>query len=134
MKPDLYGILRSNRREVYKADTDGEQMLALIEGSEVKSQAEGKALMAKHDGICNWARSVIGVTLKHVPRTMVSFRDSAWRRCIKQYMKTAYGRAFYNYTLRKAIINAKLDIIRASEFEQFHDFKTVIFGENCPIV
>lgn len=90
-------------------------MLALIEGLEVKSTGERKALMAKHDDFRNWARSVIRVTLKHVPYTIVMLGGSAWRCCNKQFVKTAYGRVFYNYTLGETIINAKLDIVSESD-------------------
>ncbi|KAJ9301415.1 hypothetical protein DTO271G3_1550 [Paecilomyces variotii] len=95
--------------QIEKPNTDGEHMLALIRAFEQKEQAQRKELLKNTEEFRKWARPVIGVSLKYVARAQAPLRKESWMRRILSYVRTPYGRAYYNYTLGELIVNSKLD-------------------------
>ncbi|KAJ9220825.1 hypothetical protein DTO169C6_6770 [Paecilomyces variotii] len=129
MSSEVLTALRSNCKDVARINTDREHMLSLIKEWEKKPIDRRKELLKNYKEFKNWARPIIGVSLNYAARAIAPLRNNIWLQRLREYLRTAYGRSHWNYTLGEMIINAKLDQIWITEFEKFFSFTKTIFTD-----
>jgi hypothetical protein len=112
MNEDMLAMLRTNRDDVSKINSDGMFLSQVITALKAKPISEQKKLLSGEKAMSDWSHRVIGMPKRSCARMLAILRNEAFMEAFEQYVALSYGQEFFQFALGEMIVNSKLDEVR----------------------
>lgn len=100
--------LQANQDQLYKKNTNGEQVNAIIEMLQKMSDSERQSYL-KPEAFRRFAKDTFGIQANNTPRILAVLRHPTFMTHVRFFTSTRYGQAVFSFGLMEAIISSKLD-------------------------
>lgn len=110
-RDEVLASLKGNRDDPYKADSDGENLLKILNELQAQNDEKKKVTM-KPSNFERWIHSDYGIKGSQSSRILSLMRSSFWSSLWASYVQTPYGVRHFNFTTADEITNTKLETVR----------------------